>query len=133
MFFGFTILSSAQNNDAQKSDQTLTKKEQVKFETKPATARELKSSELKSQQPEIKSDKAKVNHTAQMGKIDAKSGKKSTKENVTPMVKKNRTIENKLAKPTVKETGNNKVVNKSVPNKVYSIDEKADSGKPKNK
>lgn len=133
MVFGFTIISSAQNNDPKKVDQTLTKKEQVKWETKPATARELKSSEIKSQQPDIKSEKAKVKYSAQTGKIDAKSGKKSTKENVTPMTKKNRTIENKLTKPTGKETGNNKVVNKTVPNKVYNIDENANSSKPKNK
>jgi hypothetical protein len=133
MVFGFTIVSYAQNNNPQKADQTLTKKEQVKWETKPATARELKSSEIKSQQPEIKSEKAKVEHTVQMGKIDAKSGKKNTKENVTPMAKKSRTIENKLTKNTVKETGNNKVINKTVPNKVYSIDENANSSKPKNK
>jgi hypothetical protein len=30
MVFGFTIVSSAQNNNPQKVDQTLTKKEQVK-------------------------------------------------------------------------------------------------------
>ena len=76
MFFGFTILSSAQNNDPKKVDQTLAKKEQVKWETKPVVAKELKSSEIKSQQPDIKSEKAKVKDSAQTGKIDAKSGKK---------------------------------------------------------
>jgi hypothetical protein len=126
MVFGFTILSSAQNNDPKKVDQTLTKKEQVKWETKPVVAKELKSSEIQSQQPKVK-------NTAQSKKIEASGSKMSTKENMTPFPKKNRVIEKKLTKNSGETIEKDKEVNKTVQGKVYSTDANSNSNKPKTK